>query len=137
MGADSFLYYACDPGLPLLCGNPVTVSITVTPATSARPATAVSANKPGAATDTELALTGSPNPFSEQLRLSFALPTAQTYTLTVYDAQGRLVQQLASAEAPAGQVQQVEVPTHAYATGLYLVRLTTATGSQLLKLVKQ
>jgi hypothetical protein len=137
VGADSFMYYACDPGLPLLCGNPATVSITVGPATSARPATAA---KPGAAPTgavTELALTGSPNPFGEQLRLRFALPTAQAYTLTVYDAQGRLVQQLASGQAEAGQVQQVEVPTHSYATGLYLVRLTTATGSQLLKLVKQ
>ena len=138
VGADSFLYYACDPGLPLLCGNPATVSLTVGPATSARPATAA---KPGTSAPTgaltELALAGSPNPFAEQLRLRFALSATQDYTLAVYDAQGRLVQQLASGEAPAGQVQQVEVPTQSYATGLYLVRLTTATGSQLLKLVKQ
>jgi hypothetical protein len=53
VGADSFMYYACDPGLPLLCGNPATVSITVEPATGARPATAA---KPGAVT--ELVLTG-------------------------------------------------------------------------------
>jgi hypothetical protein len=136
-GPDSFIYYACNMGTPLVCGDPATVSITVTPATSAR--SAATASKPAAAAAgaaTELALTGSPNPFSEQLRVQFALPTAQAYTLAVYDGQGRLVQQLASGQAEAGQVQQVEVPTSTYATGLYLVRLTTATGTQLLKLLK-
>jgi hypothetical protein len=144
-GPDSFTYYACDPGLPLLCGNPATVSITVVPAnntrlaTSAKPAAATSdaTASAGAAPGQELALTGSPNPFAEQLRLSFALPIAQAYTLAVYDAQGRLVQQLASGQAEAGQAQQVEVPTHAFAAGLYLVRLTTPTGTQLLKLIKR
>jgi len=142
-GLDSFTYYACDPNMPLLCGNPATVSITVTPATNTRTAAqpAATAAKPaaltGAVLGSELALTGSPNPFSEQLRLSFALPTAQAYTLAVYDAQGRLVQQLASGQAEAGQAQQLEVPTQAYATGLYFVRLTTAAGTQLLKLIKQ
>jgi hypothetical protein len=143
-GPDSFTYYACDPGLPLLCGNPATVSITVVPAnntrlaTSAKPAAATSdaTASAGAAPGQELALTGSPNPFAEQLRLSFALPIAQAYTLAVYDAQGRLVQQLASGQTEAGQAQQVEVPTHAFAAGLYLVRLTTPTGTQLLKLIK-
>lgn len=71
------------------------------------------------------------------MRLRFALPTTQAYTLAVYDSQGRLVQQLASGQAKAGQQQQVEVPTQSYATGLYLVRFTTATGTQLLKLIKQ
>jgi len=84
----------------------------------------------------ELALTGSPNPFADELRLSFALPTAQAYSLALYDAQGRLVQQLASGQAEAGQAQQVEVPTRTYAAGLYLVRLTTPSGTQLLKLIK-
>jgi hypothetical protein len=101
-------------------------------------APAASAPAPAATSEPlELALTGSPNPFAEQLRLSFALPTAQAYTLALYDAQGRLVQQLASSQAEAGQAQQVEVPTHAFAAGFYLVRLTTPTGTQLLKLIKR
>ncbi|HET9503537.1 MAG TPA: Ig-like domain-containing protein [Hymenobacter sp.] len=140
-GMDSFTYYACDPAMPLLCGSPATVSITVTPAnTAARPTTpaqpAAPAAKPAAAA-AELALTGSPNPFGEQLRLSFALPTAQAYTLAVYDAQGRLVQQLASGQVAAGQAQELAVPTQGYAPGLYFVRLSTAAGTQLLKLLKQ
>jgi hypothetical protein len=141
VGADSFIYYACNMGTPLVCGDPATVSITVVPvATLTKSATTATRGAAAAASVTpaqELALTGSPNPFSEQLRVQFALPTVQAYTLAVYDGQGRLVQQLASGQAEAGQVQQVEVPTASYATGLYLVRLTTATGTQLLKLIKQ
>jgi hypothetical protein len=144
-GTDSFIYYACTLGTSLVCGDPVTVTITVGPATNTRTATAakpaVTAAKPTAATSAvvaqELALTGSPNPFREELRLRFALPTPQAYMLAVYDAQGRLVQQLASGQAEAGQPQELVVSTQTYATGLYLVRLTTATGTQLLKLIKQ
>jgi hypothetical protein len=143
VGTDSFIYYACNMGTPLVCGDPATVSITVTPATpslvAAKPAApnargTVATDAPAAQ---ELALTGHPNPFRDELRLSFALPTAQAYTLAVYDAQGRLVQQLASGQAEAGQVQELVVPTYTYATSLYLVRLTTTTGTQLLKLLKQ
>jgi hypothetical protein len=145
VGPDSFLYYACNMGAPLVCGDPATVSLTVTPAvpslTAAKLATTSNArgttNADGAAAAQELALTGSPNPFANELRLRFALPTAQAYTLAVYDAQGRLVQQLASGQAEAGQAQELGVSTYTYATGLYLLRLTTATGSQLLKLIKQ
>jgi hypothetical protein len=147
-GLDTFTYYACNQGAPLTCGDPATVSITVVPtntatrvatpsatasATATTPATAAG----GAVITLELALTGSPNPFADELQLSFALPIAQAYTLAVYDAQGRLVQQLASGQAEAGQAQQVEVPTHTFAAGLYLVRLTTPTGTQLLKLIKR
>ena len=85
----------------------------------------------------ELAFTASPNPFGEQLHLQFALPTTQAYTLAVYDGQGRLVQQVASGEAVAGQAQELAVPTQSYAAGFYLVRLTTASGVQHLKLIKQ
>jgi hypothetical protein len=139
VGPDSFIYYACNMGTPLVCGDPATVTITVGPTTSAR--SVATATKPSAATAggtaLALALTGTPNPFAEQLRLTFALPTTQAYTLAVYDAQGRLVQRLNSGQAEAGQAQQLDVPTASFATGLYLVRLTTATGVQLLKLIKQ
>ena len=144
-GSDSFIYYACNMGTPLVCGDPATVSITVTPtatltATTKSATTSTArgtATTAGPAATQELALTGHPNPFSDELRLSFALPTAQAYTLALYDGQGRLVQQLASGQTEAGQAQELTVPTAAYATGLYLVRLTTATGAQLLKLLKQ
>ncbi len=147
VGSDSFIYYACDPAEPLLCGNPVTVSITVLPASSsargAAPATGKPTAKPtasaagGATVALALALTGHPNPFGDELQLSFALPSAQAYTLALYDAQGRLVRQLASGQAEAGQAQQLTVPTQGYAAGLYLVRLSTATGTHQLKLLKQ
>lgn len=84
----------------------------------------------------EMRLTASPNPVTDQVRLSFALPYTQAYTLAVYDGQGRLVQQVASGEAPAGQAQELAVPTQTYAAGLYLVRLSTATDVQQFKFVK-
>jgi len=160
VGSDSFLYYACNVGAALICGDPATVSITVAPAPNTRvaatpsgaapapaafatPATAkpVATATRGAAAAAEatpaLALTGYPNPFGDELQLSFSLPTAQAYTLALYDAQGRLVQQLARGQAAVGQAQQLTVPTRSYAAGLYLLRLSTATGTQLLKLIKQ
>jgi hypothetical protein len=147
VGSDSFIYYACDPAEPLLCGNPVTVNITVLPAGSsargAAPATGTPAAKPaggaagGATGALELTLSGHPNPFADELQLSFALPIAQAYTLALYDAQGRLVRQLSSGQAEAGQAQELAVPTQSYAAGLYLVRLSTDSGTRLLKLLKQ
>ncbi|RYY12278.1 MAG: T9SS type A sorting domain-containing protein, partial [Cytophagaceae bacterium] len=101
-----------------------------------QPANASGATIVAAATGPQ-ALAASPNPFGEQLTLRFALPTTQAYSLAVYDGQGRLVQQLASGQAEAEQAQEVAVPTATYATGFYLVRLTTASGVQTLKLVKQ
>jgi hypothetical protein len=149
-GSDSFSYYACNMGAPLVCGEPATVSLTVTPASTAtRPAAPAGDASPatpakpaapavgGATIALELALTGHPNPFADELQLSFALPIAQAYTLAVYDAQGRLVQQLARGQAEADQAQQLKVPTHTYAAGLYFVRLTTSTGTRQLKLSKQ
>ncbi|HET9505096.1 MAG TPA: FG-GAP-like repeat-containing protein [Hymenobacter sp.] len=150
VGSDSFTYYACNMGSPLVCGDPATVSITVTPATIATrvatqsteatattPARSTTSAVGGATSALALTLAGHPNPFGDALQLSFALPLAQAYTLAVYDAQGRLVQQLASGQAEAGQAQTLAVPTQGYAAGLYLVRLSTSTGTQLLKLIKQ
>jgi hypothetical protein len=50
---------------------------------------------------------GQPKPFGEELRLRFALATAQAYTLTLYAGQGRLVQPLASGQVEAGQPQEL------------------------------
>jgi hypothetical protein len=153
VGTDSFTYYACNQGTPLVCGNPATVTITMTfAATATRQATqavaaaaapAATSAKPaapavgGATVALELALSGYPNPFGDELQLSFSLPIAQAYTLAMYDAQGRLVRQLASSQAEAGQAQELKVSTQGYAAGLYFVRLTTATGTRQLKLSKQ
>jgi hypothetical protein len=153
LGTDSFTYYACNQGTPLVCGNPATVTITMTfastatrvaaqstAAAAAQPATPAPPTAPavgGVTIALELALAGHPNPFADELQLSFALPLAQAYNLALYDAQGRLVRQLSSGQAEAGQAQQLAVPTHGYAAGLYLVRLTTPTGTRQLKLIKQ
>ncbi|RYY19339.1 MAG: T9SS type A sorting domain-containing protein, partial [Cytophagaceae bacterium] len=82
-------------------------------------------------------LTGSPNPFTDQVQLRFTLPRAEAYTLTVYDGQGRRVEELPGGLAGAGQAQEVVWQAGRYAAGLYLVRLHSASTEQQLKFVKQ
>ncbi|MGI4867587.1 MAG: cellulose binding domain-containing protein [Janthinobacterium lividum] len=118
-------------------GTPAIIAAPTNEASATATSPAEASIVAAAGSSRELTFTGSPNPFGEQLRVQFALPTAQAYTLAVYDGQGRLVQQLASGQAEAGQAQELAVPTQGYAAGLYLVRLTTATGVQHLKLIKQ
>ena len=78
-----------------------------------------------------------PNPVADHLQLRFALANSEDFTLAVYDGQGRLATQLPSGRAVAGEPQVLEVPTASYASGLYFVRLTTASGQQRLKFIKQ
>ena len=78
-----------------------------------------------------------PNPFTDQVQLRFRLPRTEPYTLAVYDGQGRLLAELPSGTAEAGQLQQVAWAGSRYAAGLYLVRLRADSGSQQLRLVKQ
>ena len=78
-----------------------------------------------------------PNPFTTEVTLTFALPQAGAYSLAVYDVTGRLVEQLPGGMTPAGEVQQVRWATAHYASGLYLVRLSSTAGTQQLRLVKQ
>lgn len=104
----------------------------------ARVAATTLANAPAAAGNPlAVSLTGSPNPFTDQLTLHFNLAYTQAYTLGLYDGQGRLVQELPGGTAQAGQEQQLTLPAGELAAGLYLVRLTTATDRQQLKFVKQ
>jgi len=93
----------------------------------------------GAGTDAPvgLSLQGYPSPFTKDVRLDFALPQDGTYTLNVYDGLGRLVEHLGSGSAGAGQPQHIQWEAADRATGIYLVRLTTATGVKQLKLIKQ
>ena len=60
------------------------------------------------------------------------------YSLAVYDAQGRLVETLATGStATAGELQRVKWQFANQAAGLYLVRLTTDAGVHQMKIMKQ
>jgi PKD repeat protein len=76
-----------------------------------------------------------PNPFSGSTTLEFALAKPGAYQLEVYDVKGRLVQRLQAGQAQEGQLVRVSWQAGTAAPGLYMARLTTATGVQTLKLV--
>ena len=75
-----------------------------------------------------------PNPFRERTTLSFSLGAAGEYRAEIYDAQGRLVRELASGQAPAGATpltwdgrDDAGRPTPA---GVYLARVRGEAGEQ-------
>ena len=75
-----------------------------------------------------------PNPFNPQTTIPFALPKASHITLTVYDVLGRAVATLADDDLPAG-THTVTWNAAAFASGLYLVRLTTDNTTRVHKVV--
>jgi len=54
----------------------------------------------------------------------------------VYDLAGRQLQQQTGAAVPASERQQVTLSLGTYPVGVYLVRLTTASGTQQVRVVK-
>jgi len=77
-----------------------------------------------------------PNPFTERVQVSFQLPHTEAYTLTVYDLAGRQLQQQIGAAVPAGERQQVTLSLGTYPVGVYVVRLTTNSGTQQVRVIK-
>ncbi len=73
---------------------------------------------------TELALdVPAPNPFRDRATVRFALPTAGSVRVAVYDVLGREVAVLVDGEQPAGR-HEVTLRSEGLAAGLYVVRLT-------------
>ena len=91
------------------------------------------------AVETEVAvqtiLKAYPNPFSGQTTIEFSLAQDEEYTLAIYDLKGTLVKQLPNGKAKANELKQVAWQVGNAAAGLYIVRLTTATNVQQLKLM--
>ena len=69
-----------------------------------------------------------PNPVRESGTITFTLPTSEHVTLEVFDMLGRRTSILVDARRPAG-THQVSLNASALASGSYLCRLTTATGT--------
>ncbi|MBO2010978.1 reprolysin-like metallopeptidase [Hymenobacter negativus] len=103
------------------------------------PASAQAAARPSVADEVTLTtvLESFPNPFSNSVELDFSLSLAGKYSLAIYNAQGSLVETLATGTATAGELHHVKWQAANRASGLYLVRLTTAAGVHQMKLVKQ
>ena len=78
-----------------------------------------------------------PNPFVTDVQIEVTLPSTGAYELGVYDVTGRLVEQLPGGTGQAGEQRQVRWAAGGYASGLYLLRLRSATATQQLRLTKQ
>jgi hypothetical protein len=94
---------------------------------------AVSAEGDGALPE-RLTLDGSfPNPVADRATIRFALPAAGDASLAVYDALGRHIATLAEGPHAAGRHEAVW-DARGTAAGVYVYRLTTATGVETAKL---
>jgi len=67
-----------------------------------------------------------PNPFNPKTRISFALPTASDYTLTIYNVTGQKVYEVSNS-APAGTVD-VSWDASNQASGVYFYKLIADNG---------
>lgn len=83
----------------------------------------------------ETKLTAYPSPFSNTATIEFKLNKTEDFTVKLHDMQGRLVKQLKTGTAKAGEQNQVEVDGRGLADGLYLVKLVTQSEAKTVKLV--
>jgi hypothetical protein len=76
-----------------------------------------------------------PNPFPGKATVRFVLAQGGAYAIGLYDGQGKLVKLLSQGQAPAGELQAIEVDAGNLARGVYLVRLQTSTGTSSARLL--
>lgn len=81
-----------------------------------------------------LRITNYPNPVTDQVTLKWQVPSRMPVSVNLYDATGRMMRNLYTANAEA-RVGTLTMDTKSLATGIYLVRLETAKGSATRKLV--
>ncbi|MBO6574589.1 MAG: cellulose binding domain-containing protein [Rhodothermales bacterium] len=74
-------------------------------------------------------LTPYPNPFATVTRVPFAVAETQEVTVALWDMQGRQVRTLYSGTAVSGQIIEVQIPAGSLNSGVYMVRLTGASGA--------
>jgi len=76
-----------------------------------------------------------PNPFTEQLNISYFLPMAGEVELTMYDHSGRMVRNIYKENQHAGTQLQA-ISTTDLANGMYTLRLITGDEMQQFRLIK-
>jgi hypothetical protein len=69
-----------------------------------------------------------PNPASDDVSLSFFLPTAQKVAIDLYDINGKLVKSIGSNFYEANETQKVQLNVSDLDNGLYFIRLTNSDG---------
>lgn len=83
----------------------------------------------------KLKLMASPNPFSEEVTVTFTVPHTQPVSLKLYDNQSREVATLYQAIAEGGQEYKTTWRAGEYVTGLYILQLKTLNKVSTQKLV--
>ena len=78
-----------------------------------------------------------PNPFAATTTVQFAFDQEQDYTLDIYDTNGRFIRQLSQGKARAGELKQVEWQAANVPFGVYILRLSSNSGVQHLRIVRE
>jgi hypothetical protein len=86
---------------------------------------------------TESKLTGYPNPFRENATIAFTFAQDEDYKLDVYDMKGSLVKSLPTGKAKANTQVEVKLDGVNTPVGVYILRLTTKSGVQNLRMVRE
>jgi len=89
--------------------------------------------EPGITTPS-LQITNYPNPVTDQVTLKWQVPVRMPLSVNLYDATGRLMRNLYTANDKA-RVGTLTMDTESLSAGIYLVRLETANGSATRKIV--
>ena len=69
-----------------------------------------------------------PNPFTTEAKVPFRVAETQHVTVSLWNLQGQQVGVLFDGTAAAGQAYQISVPAGTLTSGIYMVRMTGATG---------
>ena len=89
------------------------------------------------ATVTESKLTGYPNPFRDNATIAFTFGQEEEYNLDIYDTKGALVKHYPAGKAKANTQVEVKVDDAKMPTGVYIIKLSTKTKVQNLRMVRE
>ncbi|MFK7904506.1 MAG: T9SS type A sorting domain-containing protein, partial [Chitinophagales bacterium] len=73
-------------------------------------------------------LIAQPNPFTHSTTIAFNLPEEDFVTLNVYSLSGKLMETIYQGETEAGQNYQVELNASSWASGVYILNMTSENG---------
>lgn len=75
-----------------------------------------------------------PNPFGQELNITYTLQASGQVTVALYDQAGRLTEVLESRESGAGDFSKTFIPTSALSQGIYYLHITSGDRTSVIKL---
>ncbi|SMC00666.1 hypothetical protein SAMN00120144_4381, partial [Hymenobacter roseosalivarius DSM 11622] len=78
-----------------------------------------------------------PNPFTQRATAEFQVVEGEQYSLVLYDNVGRLVRRISEGVGQAGRTFQLDVVREGLPIGVYQLRLTTGSGTKIVRVVTQ